>query len=171
MEMISLIKMSVSLGTGMLVSRLFRKERAKEAKTAGYYREVLEKFLSPFYLSLLNSRIKTLDKIETKDAPQAETDKIIILREVDEKRIWGIMEKSAYLSAFDTRLTKVIRDFLSCYESDYKSKETGEKVFIIFQETEVLFNEYSEKYKSVLIPRKKTLFLPRLKSVKNKSFR
>lgn len=144
--------LSVSLGA--LLAHLFWRERFRETRTADYYREVLAKLISPFYLWLLYGRIKTQDRRLDTNVSQEELKKIIIFSEGDDKKIVKVLKNSVHLAAVDRRLFNQVKEFLSCYEFNYGLKETREKIFNIYRAMESLFNEYSEEYKNIMMLRK-----------------
>jgi len=144
------IEILLSACVGALLAHLFWKERFRETRTADYYREVLEKLISPFYLWLLYGRIKTRDRRLDSNVSQEDLERIIVFSEDDNKKIVEVLKNNVHLAAVDQRLFNQVREFLSCYEFNYELRETREKVFNIYQTMESLFNEYSEKYKNIM---------------------
>lgn len=156
--MVETIKVLFTACFGALLAHLFWRERFKETRTADYYREVLEKLISPFYLWLLYGRIKTRDRRLDPSVSQEKLEKMIVFSEGDDKKIVEVLKNNAHLAAVDQRLFIQIEEFLSCYEFNYESKETREKVFNIYQTMKSLFEEYSKKYEEIMILKKISFF-------------
>lgn len=133
---------------GALITHFFWKFRFQSERKADYYREVLENLICPFYLWLLHGRIRTKNRESTLTVPQEEKEKIIVFEKGEDKEIIEVLKKYNYLAAADQRIFEQIREFLSCYEFNYALKETREKVYNIYKNIELIYQEYSDKYKS-----------------------
>jgi len=145
------IEILLSACVGALLAHLFWRVRFKEARTADYYREVLEKLISPFYLWLLYGRIKTRDRRLDPAVPAEELKKMIVFSEGDDKKIVEVLKNNMHLAVVDLRLFEQVKEFLSCYEFNYELSETRQKIYNIYLVMESLFKEYSERYKDAMM--------------------
>lgn len=162
------IEILLSACVGALLAHSFWRVRFRETRTADYYREVLEKLISPFYLWLLYGRIKTRDRRLDSAVPAQELERMIVFSEGDDKKIVEVLKNNAHLAAVDQRLFSQIEEFLSCYEFNYESRETRQKVFIIYQAMKSLFEEYSKKYEEIMLLNKISFFQYWWRKVRNK---
>ncbi|RKY31629.1 MAG: hypothetical protein DRP74_04515, partial [Candidatus Omnitrophota bacterium] len=103
MEWIPFTQTLFSVALGAVISHLFWRERFRETRSADYYREVLEKLISPFYLWLLSGRIKTQNRNLDPHVSQEELKKMIIFSEGDDKKIVEELKNNVHLAAIDQR--------------------------------------------------------------------
>lgn len=150
-----MLNILLSVCLGALLAHLFWRERFREMRTADYFREVLEKLISPFYLWLLSGRIRTRDRrVETSVSPE-ELNRMIVFNSGEDDKIVEILKSNVHLASIDSRLFDQVKEFLACYQFNYGQQDTRERIYRIYQVMEALLNEYSQKYSNIMLLREK----------------
>lgn len=135
---------------GGIVSFAFWKLKFQTQIKAGFYREVLEKLICPFYLWLLYGRIRAEDRRLTPNLPDEQRHMSIFYERNEDEQLIEVLKKHLHLAVADSRLFVQIEEFLRCREFNFDSIETRQRMYQIYQVMKEIYQDYSKKYKVLM---------------------